>query len=69
MPRNGYIEVKAVDLKEFIEAAEEVRDEATSAISEVQLGEPTNVLHHQTENRFALALDALKFELGGARRG
>jgi len=57
------IEVSEADLREFIEAAEEVRDEATCTVSEVHLGETTNVLYHGTENRFDLALEALKFEL------
>jgi hypothetical protein len=63
------IEVNEADLREFIEAAEEVRDEATCAVSDVQLGETTNVLYDQTENRFALALDALKFDLAEVSRG
>jgi hypothetical protein len=62
------IEVSEADLREFIEAAVEVRDEATCAISEVHLGETTNVLYHQTESRFYLALEALKFDLAEVSR-
>jgi len=63
------IEVNEADLREFIEAAEEVRDEAVTAISDAPVGAPLDVLYHQTENRFALALEALKFDLDGASRG
>jgi len=69
MPAPKRIEVNEADLREFVEAAEEVRDEATSSISDVELGAPINVLYEQTENRFALVLDALKFDLAEGSRG
>lgn len=63
------ITLPEADLQEFIEAAKEVRDEAVFAVSEVHLGETTNVLYLSTEDRFERALDTLKFALAEARDG
>jgi hypothetical protein len=67
MAASKRIEVNEADLREFIEAAEEVRDEAVCMLPTPGESPPLNALYHQTENRFALALDALKFDLDQAR--
>ena len=69
MDNGKRIEVNEADLREFIEAAEEVRDEAVTATSDVPMGAPINVLYHQTENRFDLALETLKFAFAEVSRG
>lgn len=63
------VQVNEADLKEFIEAAEEVKDEAAHSVSDVQIGAPLNALYPSTEDRFERALDTLKFALAEAANG
>lgn len=62
------IEISEADLREFIEAATEVRDEATHVPT--PYGYPSgsfNALDDGTERRFDLALESLKFDLASKR--
>lgn len=59
------IEISEPALREFMEAAEEVRDQGRSA--PVSGFETKNVLGPDTEDRFERALDALKFDLAKER--
>jgi hypothetical protein len=67
------IDVSEADLREFVAAAEEVRDEGRSLWGPLTVleGDIKNVLEPATEDRFQRALDALKFDLhrGGHRGG
>jgi hypothetical protein len=52
---SGRVEISEADLREFMEAAEEVRHEGGTR------------LYPSTEDRFERALDALKFDLAKER--
>ena len=65
--RKGRIDVNEADLREFIAAAEEVREEGNSAEipskADMVPGDAFNALEPSTEDRFERALDALKDDL------
>jgi hypothetical protein len=73
MAQGKRIKVSKIDLREFIEAAEEVREEATAAeipnLSGMVPGARFNALCESTEDRYVRALDTLEFELAAVSRG
>lgn len=64
-----HVQVNEADLREFIAASEEVRDEAAHATSDVPMGAPLNVLYPSTGDRYERALETLKFALVEVARG